>query len=335
VPAPPAAPAAASAARRDDPRALFGLKPRRPQEAGCGEAEAPPPSTESLLAARRRDECALEPDPLAERSPLSLGTWLDGPTLARLPVADALHDGQAAFALGVGRDDGGVFIAGASSLENRWTVEGAPVDSLRSGGAETRVPLAFLAGLRVTTGGFSARDRASSGGVIDAELVRGGDEHQLTARAWAGVQARRRERPVLPGTFNVIRGRLVDPKFTTATVVGSGPLPGLAGARLWYAAGVAPTFTDISFEQEAVRLVDRENDGRPDLNADGGFFIEPTARRTTDVTAYSVPWMARVGGERRGHTLELTLLGQEAERDRKSTRLNSSHRYISRMPSSA
>lgn len=318
-PSPPAAPApsapsAAAQAHRDDPRALFGLPPRREQAPGCGE----PDDTAAVLGgsrrpAPRRDECALDPDPLAERSPLSLGTWWGGVTLARLPVADAVHDGQAAFALGVGRDDGGAVIAGASSLENRWTVDGAPVDSVRTGGADTRLPLAFLAGLRVTTGGFSARDRASSGGVIDAELVRGGDEHAVTARAWAGLSGRRRDRPVLPGSFNVMRGRVVDPRFTTATVVASGPLPGVLGARLWYAAGVAPTLTDISFAQEGVRLLDRNNDGEPDLAADGGFLTEPISRHTSDVTAFSAPLMARLGLERHRQSLELTVLGQWAQ----------------------
>lgn len=299
---------------------------RAKQEPGCGEPEEaapiplgasdarPPARTpgRARRAAPRRDECALEPDPLAARSPLALSTWLDGVTLGRLPVADAVHDGQAAFALGVGRDDGGAVIAGASSLENRWTIEGAPVDSVRTGGADTRLPLAFLSGVRVITGGFSARDRVGSGGLVEAELVRGGEAHEVTARAWAGAQARRREREALPGAFTAIRGRLVDPRTATATVVATGPLPGLAGARLWYAAGVAPTFTDISFEQEGVRLVDRNDDGRPDLDDAGAFRVEPTARRTNDTTAYSVPMMARVGGERGGHSLELTVLGQLA-----------------------
>ncbi len=259
----------------------------------------------------RRDECALSQDPLDERSPISLSTWLDAGTLERLPVADARHDGQAAFALGVGRDDAGVVIGGASSLENRWTLEGAPVDSARLGGAETRLPLPFLAGIRVTTGGFSARDRASSGGVIDAELIRGGAEHVIRAHAWAGMQAERRARPIFPGTYFALRGRFVDPTFGSAAVVASGPIPALGarlGGRAWYAVGVAPSLTDISFERNAFRLIDRDNDGVPDSDEYGVFRTEPVARTDLDGAARNIPVLARVGLERSEQSLDFTAI---------------------------
>jgi hypothetical protein len=217
----PSAPSAPSAPPgRDDPRQLFGLEQRPIIETSC--AEAPDPSDVLGSFPELRDECALSQDPFDEHSPLVLGTWLEASRLLRLPGADSTHDSQASFALGAGRDDGGVFIGGASSLENRWTIEGAPADSIRLGGAETRIPLPFLAGVRVSTGGFSARDRTSSGGVIDAELLRGGDRHVISAYGWAGMQSERRDRPVLPGTFAVVQGRLADPSFVAATVVAAG-----------------------------------------------------------------------------------------------------------------
>jgi TonB dependent receptor len=294
------------------------LPARREKPLGCGEPadDIDVLGDRGVLGGRRPtrgDECALGQDLLDERSPLSLGPWLDASTLERLPGADALHDSQAAFALGVGRDEGGVVIGGASSYENRWTLEGAPVDSPRLGAAETRLPLPFLSGIRVTTGGFSARDRASSGGVIDAELIRGGAEHVVRAHAWAGAQATRRERPVPPGTYSVLRGRFVDPAFASAAVVASGPLEPVSarlGGRAWYAVGVAPSLTDISFERDGLRLVDRDADGQPDLDANGGFVTEPITRSTVDATARSIPVLARAGLERPEQSVELSLLGQ-------------------------
>jgi TonB dependent receptor len=293
----------------DDPRELFGLEPRPAVETRC--AEAPDPFRP--LGGRSpapREECALSQDPFDEHSPLVLGTWLEAQRLLRLPGADATHESQAAFVLGVGRDDAGVVIGGASSLENRWTVEGAPADSIRLGGSETRIPLPFLAGVRITTGGFSARDRTSSGGVIDAELLRGGERHVLRAYGWAGMQAQRRDRPVLPGTFTVIQGRITDPSFAAATVVASGPLPRLLGGRPWYAVGVAPSVTDLGFEQTGVRLVDRDRDDKIDRDASGGFVTEPISRHTNDATARVIPLMARLGLDRPEQSLELSLVGQ-------------------------
>jgi hypothetical protein len=301
---PSAAPFASSASPRPaaDPRELFGLPARSKPAFGCATRDQ-----------RSDAECALSQDPLEQRSPLAITTWLDGTRLARLPVADATHDSQAAAVLGVGSDDGGVVIGGASSLENRWTVEGAPVDSVRSSGAETRIPLPFLAGVRVSTGGFSARDRSSSGGVIDAELLRGGTTHIIKSYTWAGLQTERRDRPVLPGTYSALRGRVVDPQTATVAVVASGPVISALGGRAWYAVGIAPNVTDISLQRTGLRLVDRNNDGNVDLGTDGGFVTEPVSRDTFDTTAVNVPLMARIGLERPGQAVELSLVGQWAK----------------------
>jgi TonB dependent receptor len=295
--------------RAEDPREAFGFAPKSDPAGGCD-------LIERGAASRADDQCALSQDPLGELSPLALSTWISSADLLRLPGADALHDRQAAVVVGVGRDDGGLMIAGASSLENRWTVDGAVTDSVRTSGAETRLPLPFLSGLRVTSGGFSARDRASSGGVIDAELLRAGSEPIVAAYAWAGAQTVRRNRPPLEGTYSSLRGRVVDPRSATVTVVASGPIAALLGGRAWYAAGVAATVTDISLERTGLRLVDRDNDGEVDLGGDGGFVTETISRDSIAATASSVPVMARVGFDRPEQSLDVSLLGQWAKTSR-------------------
>src|SRR5438105_6424498 len=131
--------------------------------------------------------------------------------------------------MGAGQDGAGPTFAGATGLENRWTIEGAPSESVRTGGSETEVPLAFLDGIRVTAGGFSARDRASTGGTIDARLRRGGDHHELEVYAWAGYSARARHPEIAPDTYQLRRGE-VDPRWgASATVVATGPLGPLLG----------------------------------------------------------------------------------------------------------
>ncbi|HEX7839773.1 MAG TPA: hypothetical protein VF469_19995, partial [Kofleriaceae bacterium] len=161
-------------ARADDPREAFGLP-------------AKPPATEVSCSDGLALDCAIATDPLDRATPYALSTWLAGSYLRRLPVADATHDAVAGYALGARRDEAGVVIGGASGLENRWTIDGAPADSIRTGAADTRVPLTFLEGIMVTAGGFSARDRASTGGTIDARLVRGTKHHEVTADAWASL----------------------------------------------------------------------------------------------------------------------------------------------------
>ncbi|MEJ7598641.1 MAG: hypothetical protein WKG01_12095, partial [Kofleriaceae bacterium] len=163
-------------ARAEERENLFGFEPP-PTEArlDCGDAHA--------------FACTTASDPLDAVSPFAVRTWLPAAYLLKLPIADATHDAVAGFATGTSRDESGVAIAGATGLENRWTIEGAPADSLRTGSVDTRVPVTFIKGLLVQAGGFAARDRTSTGGTIEVQLLSGTVDHELSAHVWAGYSA--------------------------------------------------------------------------------------------------------------------------------------------------
>jgi hypothetical protein len=329
-PAPPAPPAPAA----PEPKGLrdeFGLPPAAAPVSPVSPAPAPAPAPKDL-----RDEfglskpsapvgpadcsdglafgCAMATDPLDEATPYALSTWLPARALLRLPVGHATHDAVASFALGASRDGAGVVLGGATGLDNRWMIDGAPAESVRTGAADTRVPLAFLEGMWVTAGGFAARDRASVGGAIDARLLRGTPGHELAADAWLSLGRAPRARPPVPGSYTV-RELSIDPGAElTAQLVGTGPIAAL-GARLggtvWYAAGIAPSVSTAQVRWRASRLVDADDDGVPDAAADApGDLAVATVERTTERTFdVLVPAMARLGLDRGAHRVELTLVG--------------------------
>ncbi len=288
--------ATARHARADDPRDLFGLGSKSPaQKASCDDGE--------LLG------CAFAADRFDEVSPYALRTWLPATYLLQLPVADSRADAVAHFATGASRDEAGPAFAGATGLENRWTIEGAPVESLRNGAVETRVPLTFMDTMLVTAGGFAARDRASTGGTIEIRLRRGTPTHEIEAHAWASDHGSVTRRPIPESSFTLRRLVIDAGPDASLSVVATGPLPSLLGGKTWYAAGIAPALAYTDFNWTAARLVDRDNDALPD-----GFpgvidleTIENTHERTLD---YLVPMMARAGWERGEHAVDLTLIGQ-------------------------
>ncbi|MBA2541070.1 MAG: hypothetical protein H0V17_15630, partial [Deltaproteobacteria bacterium] len=147
-------------ASADDARDLFGFKPKVAEPVDCTDAKT--------------FGCASSTDPFDVLSPAALRTWLPTSYVLRLPIGDARHDDIVGFATGASRDDVGIAFAGATGLENTWTVEGAPIESLRTGNVDTQIPVAFTTGAMVVAGGFAARDRAALGGSIDVELIRGG-----------------------------------------------------------------------------------------------------------------------------------------------------------------
>ena len=291
-------------AHADDPQDVFGFKPKVAEQVDCTDG--------------RTFGCASSTDPFDATSPYALRTWLPSTYTLRLPVGDARHDDVVGFAAGVSRDDVGPTFGGANGLDNTWTVEGAPTESLRTGNVETRVPLPFTTGVLVTAGGFAARDRASLGGSVDVELKRGGARHEVLTYAWAGISAEARERPIAAQTYQLRRSVLESGPETSFVAVASGPLGTLRGGRAWYAAGVGASLSWFDFTTRAARLVDVDGDGVPDglplpptadAGSDGKVDLGPIESTSEGVRAYSVPLMGRAGWERGPHDVALTLLG--------------------------
>lgn len=279
----------AGVAHADDPRDLFGLTPKPAAKIDCSDGKT--------------FGCAQATDPLADDDvPYALRTWLPASYVLSLPTADATQTAVAGYALGAGVDGG---FGGATASENRWTIEGAPAEDAQNGGADTVVPVTFLEGLYVTAGGFSARDRTSTGGVIDARLKRGTAKHEVDAQVWLGWTAPARHRPALPASYSVRTG-VVDPgPDASMSLVATGPL----AHDWWYAAGIAPSLRRTQFGFTAHTLVDDDQNGIPD-GFPGVITTDLVERDTKHVTTYEVPMMARVGWDRGPHHLELSLVGE-------------------------
>jgi hypothetical protein len=211
-----------------------------------------------------------------------------------------------------------VVIGGATGLENRWTIDGAPADNLRTGAADTRVPIQFLDGLWVSAGGFSARDRASTGGAIDARLRRGTEHHEVEVDAWTGLSRAPSVGPSASGSFTV-RKPTADPgPFVTGSVVATGPIEPLSpvvGGTAWYAAGIAPRLATRDVAWRANRVVDADGDGVPD-GLPGDVAVAPIEATQTRELDYFVPVMARVGADLGAHHIALSLVGDLARDSR-------------------
>lgn len=244
-----------------------------------------------------------------ERAPATWLTRITAERLARLPLAAADLDSVAGLAVGAGRDDPGVHYAGATSVDNRWLLDGAAIDSPRLGTLSVRVPLAFIEEVVIATGGFSVRDRAATGAVIDARLREGGDQHDARASVWMGAGAPPRLTERVRGEYRSFQGRITDQRSLDADLVATGPLGRAGGARLWYAVGVAPRLWDASLVRDAWRRTDVDGDGRADEDAAGLIVHErlgDTLER--DALAWSVPVMARLGARSTHHQIAATAL---------------------------
>ena len=280
----------------DDPRDAFGF------------GKKPPPKSDTDCGDGIGFGCVYATDPLAETATIySLTSWLPSSYLLRLPVGHATHDTVAHYAMGASRDDAGPSFAGATGLENRWLVNGAPADSVRTGAADTRLPLPFLDGIYVTTGGFTARDRASTGGIIDARLRSGTPEHEVDARVYAGITTTPRQRAIAPGSYYVRRGKLEAGPDAAASVVATGPL----GDHAWYAGGLALDVISTKFTFTSSTIVDADGDMAPD-GLPGVVVTRQFDEFTKTPVTWRAPFMLRAGLDRDVHHIDLTLIGTPA-----------------------
>lgn len=312
APAPSPSPSPPAAA---DPRDAFGLGRGGPRPAPAKPAAAPAGDPRDVFGLGRHDRdlatCATAralPCPWApDDAPAAVVTRLSRARLDRVPLADADLDGAAGLAIGAGRDDSGVFYGGATGLENRWTLDGAPIDSPRTGALDSRVPLAFVDHVTITTAGMSARDRVATGALVDAALREGGASHQARAQLWLGAAAPARAIAVAPGELRLFEARFDDPRTVSAAATIDGPLPSVLGARTWYAAGVAPTLVAQPLVRRSYRLTDADGDGAVDRDPDGRYTRTALhVALTRPSTTWSAPVLLRVGGERGAHKLALT-----------------------------
>jgi hypothetical protein len=283
----------------DDLRSTFGLGKPAPAPTTCGDGLG--------------FDCAVATDPHSDATPYALSTWLPASYLRSLPSADRTHEAFASYALGAGTDGAGTTFGGATGLENRWTIDGAPADAIRTGGADTRIPLGFLDGILVTAGGFSARDRTSTGGTIDARLKRGTADHEVTVDAWGSLTGTTATRPIASGAYTLRRLSEQTGPETSASIVATGPIGDVLGGHAWYAAGIAPQLQNTDDTWRASRVSDANHDGIPD-GLPGDVVLTPIDTTHTRTHDYFVPAMARVGLDSGAHHLELTAIG-EVSRD--------------------
>jgi hypothetical protein len=252
-------------------------------------------------------------DPLDEHAnPYALSTWLPASYLLRLPVGDASHDAVAHYGLGASRDEAGPFFAGATGLENRWTLHGAPIDDPRTGGAGTRIPLAFLDGIFVGAGGFTARDRVSTGGLIDAHLRGGPTNYRTDVYTWSGYTGRSRQRPIAPFSYQVRRGELDTGREASIHAVVTGRLPEwlivIPGSEPWYAAGIGAEVTSLKLTWTAGTTRDRDQDGMTD-GLPGVVPLDQIDQYSRRPITWRVPFMLRAGYRSRRHGLDATIVG--------------------------
>lgn len=268
-------------ARADDPDRLFGFD------------DEPPPRDEDAAEV----PCTDAPDFACVPEGAVITERLEPARLWDLGAGDGTWITAARRALGASTDPfaPAPAFAGASALENRWTLDGLPVDAVTDGAPELRVPLAFLRSIDVHSGGLPASARSSTGAVIDGHLRGGVGDDAMELRLWLGAGAPTRDLRVAPDTFDPLTLELDPLRSLTLVATVGARIERLRSVRAWWFAGFGFDADGDGTTRVAKRLRDADADGRYDRDDDGALITETIEARELPGHVFSVPYLARAG----------------------------------------
>jgi hypothetical protein len=169
----------------------------------------------------------------------------------------------------------GVSLAGATSLENSYVVEGINTTDTAFGELSSDLPNEFISETEVITGGYNAEFGRSTGGIVNVVTKQGSNELR------GSVFGYYRPGALVSGAETIQReGSSVDSKtdldyqYDLGAEVG-GPI---IKDKLWFHIGFNPSVQHYTTQRLVQSQVDADQDGVPDIDPDTGFTIhEPVS----------------------------------------------------------
>ncbi|MBA3396703.1 MAG: TonB-dependent receptor [Deltaproteobacteria bacterium] len=188
--------------------------------------------------------------------------------------------GVVGSAAGAQDDLYGVSIAGATSSENVYVVEGINTTDTGFGGLSTNLPNEFIAETEVITGGYNAEFGRATGGIINVVTKSGSNEFRGSVFGYytpgslvAEAEGIQREGGSIDTETNL------DYRYDVGAEVG-GPI---IKDKLWFHVGFNPSSSKSTVTRTVARQIDVDADGVPDIDPDTGFTRhEPVS--STDLT---------------------------------------------------
>ncbi|HTR51963.1 MAG TPA: TonB-dependent receptor [Kofleriaceae bacterium] len=195
---------------------------------------------------------------------------------------------------GAQNDGYGTAFAGATSLENRYTIDGIDVTGITYGNVGQPVLIEFIDQVRAISGGAGPDVATSTGAPIEAVTKHGtndwhGSVFATYSPSW--LVAPPKPIPTYPQTISATSD-LAYAADAGGTL--SGPI---VKDHLWFFAGFAPFWTRTDYTRTVRMEVDRDQNGVPDVDPKTGFPITQvvdTQIREAPTTTYNT--IARIDG---------------------------------------
>jgi hypothetical protein len=171
----------------------------------------------------------------------------------------------------------GASIAGSTSVESTYIVEGINTTDTAFGGIASNLPNEFVQETEVITGGYNAEFGRSTGGLINVVTKSGTNEFHGSVFGYFTPGA------LVAKSDKIIReGQAIDSERNLAYQYDVGAEVGgpIIKDKLWFHVGINPSQTKNNLDRIVNRLSDTNSDAIADIDPDTGFQVAEEIGRT-------------------------------------------------------
>jgi outer membrane receptor protein involved in Fe transport len=230
--------------------------------------------------------------PIIDQQSTKTGTTITGEQTRNLPTGRTFGEVLGAAA-GQQGDLYGSSFSGSTSLENTYIVEGVNTTDPGYGKLTTNLPNEFIQETEIITGGYNAEYGRSTGGIINVITKSGSNEfHGSVFSYWTPGALVADEKEVATAARAIDREDNLANSFDVGAEVG-GPI---IRDKLWFHAGINPSFTFNDVTRTIQTQVDEDGDGVPDVNENGFTVLEPLDSRKLEETTTRYYYSGKLTG---------------------------------------
>ena len=186
----------------------------------------------------------------------------------------------------------GTSFSGATSVENTYVVEGINTTDTAFGLLSSNLPNEFVSETEVITGGYNAEYGRATGGIINVATKQGSNEFH--GSVWGNYSP-----DALTATAKTLNtGNAVDEQLNPGNDYDFGAEVGgpIIKDKLWFHVGFDPTVTNVNEKRFINSLTDANNDGQPDVDADGNLIKTPVSSSNIPFQTKTYFFTAKING---------------------------------------
>jgi hypothetical protein len=251
--------------------------------------------------------------PMVDQGSTKVGITVTDDFTRNIPTARTFG-GVVGAAAGAQGDAYGISLAGATSLENIYIVEGINTTDTGFGELSSNLPNEFISETEVITGGYNAEFGRSTGGIVSVVTKQGSNELRGSVFGYFSPGALVADAQVIQREGSSIDTKTdLDYRYDLGAEVG-GPI---IKDKLWFHVGFNPSVSHSTTQRIVQSLVDENQDGVADVDPATGFTVrDELSSRDIPRTSQTYFFTAKINGAvNQNNQFQISMFGNPSGRE--------------------